>query len=87
MKALASGVRLSTSVGKAGYSPTQSERVTSFETPPIHAADDILYLIAIAIAMAIDHRPSNLNFPRTRWSFFEGTMKEETPRWRANENR
>ena len=60
MKALASGVRLSTSVGKAGYSPTQSERVTSFETPPIHTADDILYLIAIAIAMAIDHRPSTI---------------------------
>jgi hypothetical protein len=81
MKALASEVRLSTSVGKAGYSRTQAGRVTSFETAAVHAADNMLYLIAIAIAMGIDHRPSNLNFPRTRWSFL---MKEETPRWRAN---
>jgi hypothetical protein len=71
MEALGSGVCLSTSVGKL-LSSTQRRSVTSFEMAAIHAADDMLYLIAIAIAMTIDHRPSNLNFPRTRWSFLRG---------------
>jgi hypothetical protein len=61
-------------VWESCYSSTQRRRATSFETAPIHAADDMLYLIAIAIAMAIDHRPSTIKseFPKDEVVIFWG---------------
>jgi hypothetical protein len=64
-------------VWESCYSSTQRRRVMSFETAPIHAADDMLYLIAIAIAMAIDHRLSNLNSQGRGGHFLRGRCRRK----------
>jgi len=55
----------------------------------IHAAaDDMQYSIATAIAMAIDHRPSNLNLPKEEVSWWSFSIIEEfLPLWRTNGKR